>query len=145
MVWWTTDFGMWMRGKKIFNDLIRPWQLKGWGRLKVEKIWGVKIRNVASFESDMSMQIPGWRCQVGSWVCESQMWSTSGLELELSAYRTEGQRTGLPWWSSCWESACQGRGHGFSSWSGKLPHAVEQLSPYNTVNEACVPRACVPQ
>ena len=88
----------------------------------------MKIRNFASFESDMSMQIPRWRYQVGSWVCESQMQSTSGLELELS-YRTESQWTGLPWWSSCYESACQGRGHGFSSWSGKLPHAVEQLSP----------------
>ena len=25
--------------------------------------------------------------------------------------------------------ACQGRGHGFEPWSGKIPHAAEQLSP----------------
>ena len=36
---------------------------------------------------------------------------------------------GLPWWRSGWESACQCRGHGFEPWSGKIPHAVEQLSP----------------
>ena len=25
------------------------------------------------------------------------------------------------------ESACRCRGHGFESWSGKIPHAAEQL------------------
>ena len=27
------------------------------------------------------------------------------------------------------ESACQCRGHGFEPWSGKIPHAAEQLDP----------------
>ena len=27
------------------------------------------------------------------------------------------------------ESACQCGGHGFEPWSGKIPHAVEQLRP----------------
>ena len=36
---------------------------------------------------------------------------------------------GLPWWHSGWESACQCRGHGFEPWSGKIPHATEQLGP----------------
>ena len=27
------------------------------------------------------------------------------------------------------ENACQCRGHGFEPWSGKIPHAVEQLGP----------------
>ena len=31
-------------------------------------------------------------------------------------------------WSSGWEFACQCRAHGFDHWSGKIPHAVEQLS-----------------
>ena len=34
---------------------------------------------------------------------------------------------GLPWWHSGWESACQCRGHEFEPWSGKIPHAAEQL------------------
>ena len=27
------------------------------------------------------------------------------------------------------KSACQCRGHGFEPWSGKIPHAAEQLGP----------------
>ena len=42
---------------------------------------------------------------------------------------------GLPWWRSGWESACQCRGHGVEPWSGKIPHAAEQLSPWATTTE----------
>ena len=42
---------------------------------------------------------------------------------------------GLPWWRSSWESACQCRGHGFEPWSGKIPHAAEQLGPWATTTE----------
>ena len=42
---------------------------------------------------------------------------------------------GLPWWRSGWESVCQCRGHGFKPWSGKIPHAAEQLSPWATITE----------
>ena len=42
---------------------------------------------------------------------------------------------GLPWWRSGWESACQCRGHGFGPWSGKIPHAAEQLDPWATTTE----------
>ena len=42
---------------------------------------------------------------------------------------------GLPWWLRGKESACQCRRHGFDPWSGKVPHALEQLSPCAT---ACV-------
>ena len=34
-----------------------------------------------------------------------------------------------------WESACQRRGHGFEPWSGKIPHAAEQLGPWATTTE----------
>ena len=43
--------------------------------------------------------------------------------------------TGLPWWLSGWGSACQCRGHGFEPWSGKIPHAAEQLGPWATTTE----------
>ena len=43
--------------------------------------------------------------------------------------------SGLPWWRSGWESACQCRGHGFEPWSGKIPHATERLGPWATVTE----------
>ena len=42
---------------------------------------------------------------------------------------------GLTWWRSGWESACQCRGHRFDPWSGKIPHAAEQLSPCATTTE----------
>ena len=42
---------------------------------------------------------------------------------------------GLPWWCSGWESACQFRGHGLEPWSGKIPHAAEQLGPWATTTE----------
>ena len=42
---------------------------------------------------------------------------------------------GLPWWHSGWESACRCRGHGFEPWSGRIPHAAEQLSPWATIAE----------
>ena len=42
---------------------------------------------------------------------------------------------GLPWWRSGWESACQCRAHGFEPWSGKIPHAAEQLGPWATTTE----------
>ena len=42
---------------------------------------------------------------------------------------------GLPWWHNGWESACQCRGHSFEPWSGKIPHAAEQLGPWATTTE----------
>ena len=42
---------------------------------------------------------------------------------------------GLPWWRSGWESACQCRGHGLEPWSGRIPHASEQQSPWATTTE----------
>ena len=45
------------------------------------------------------------------------------------------QFLGLPWWRSGWESACQCRGYGFKPWSGKIPRAAEQLSPWATTTE----------
>ena len=42
---------------------------------------------------------------------------------------------GLSRWFSGWESTCQCRGYGFDPWSGKIPHAVEQLSPWATTTE----------
>ena len=45
---------------------------------------------------------------------------------------------GLPLWSSGEESACQDREPGFDPWSGKIPHASEQLSPGVMTTEAHV-------
>ena len=49
--------------------------------------------------------------------------------------RSKNEQKGLPWWRSGWESACQCRGRGFEPWSGKIPHAAEQLGPWATTTE----------
>ena len=45
-------------------------------------------------------------------------------------HRSRFNTFGLPWWCSGWESACQCRRHGLEPWSGKIPHAAEQLGPW---------------
>ena len=50
-------------------------------------------------------------------------------------YDTVKEYPGLPWWCSGWGSACQCRGHGFKPWSGRIPHAAEQLGPWATATE----------
>ena len=55
--------------------------------------------------------------------------------ISLSAMWGYSKKAGLPWWRSGWESACQCRGHGFEPWSGKIPHAMEQLGPWATTTE----------
>ena len=42
---------------------------------------------------------------------------------------------GLPWRRSGWESACWCGGRGFGPWSGRIPHAAEQLGPWATAAE----------
>ena len=51
--------------------------------------------------------------------------------------KERGKKTslGLPWWRIGWESACHCRRHGFEPWSGKIPHAAEQLGPWATTTE----------
>ena len=63
-------------------------------------------------------------------------------EMGRSPYRRETKNSfpikfcrGLRWWRSGWESACQCRGHGFEPWSGRIPHAAEQLGPWVTTTE----------
>ena len=61
----------------------------------------------------------------------------------LPAHSKDGERfvelkkkgSGLPWWCRGWDSTCQCRRHGFDPWSGKIPHAAEQLSLCATITE----------
>ena len=57
------------------------------------------------------------------------------IEIKNNIKKLVKPRAGLPWWCSGWESACQCRGHGFDPWSGKIPHATEQLGPWATTTE----------
>ena len=62
-------------------------------------------------------------------------WSQTLLTNEEAGPCDQESLSGLPWWCSGWESACQCRRHGFKPWSGKIPHAAEQLGPWTTTTE----------
>ena len=66
--------------------------------------------------------------KVSGWNNEDLLYSTGNCIQNIVI-------TGLPWWRSGWESACQCRGHGFGPWSGGIPHAAERLGPWATVAE----------
>ena len=61
-------------------------------------------------------------------------WKCKGTVLFQQEYLFK-KLTELPWWRSGCESACQCRGHGFEPWSGRIPHAAEQLGPWATTTE----------
>ena len=47
-------------------------------------------------------------------------------------YNRSVRTDGLPCWLSGKEVTCQCRRHGFDPWSGKISHAMKQLSPWTT-------------
>ena len=57
------------------------------------------------------------------------------LKLKVLKYSSKNPTIGCHWWLSGKEFACQYRGHVFDPWSGKIPHAMEQLSPWATTIE----------
>ena len=68
---------------------------------------------------------------MGEWI--NKLWLIHTMKWYIAIKRKE--LLGLPWWRSGWESACQRRGHGFEPWSGKIPHAAEQLGLWATTTE----------
>ena len=52
--------------------------------------------------------------------------------LVLSERTQLKESPGHPWWCSGLKCTCQCRRHGFNLWSGKIPHAMERLSPRTT-------------
>ena len=71
-----------------------------------------------------------------SWECRMMFCSHSGGQcLAL---------TGLPWWSSGSEFACQCGGHGFNTWSGKNPTCHWTPQPVHHNSWACTTQALRP-
>ena len=69
-------------------------------------------------------------------VCHREL-SKSEREKQISYHIVYMQNpendVGCPWWSRGYESAWQGRERGVDPWSGRIPHAAEQLSPCATL------------
>ena len=116
-----------MLGTQLIHEAKVPdWKLatKGAGKSRV-----LNIQLLASHE--------GWHLwnflQISEEVRPDRQKEGPGSSLAVQWLRI--RLPGLPWWRSGWESACQCRGHGFEPWSGKIPHAVEQLGPWATITE----------
>ena len=66
-------------------------------------------------------------------------WLQIQKEIHIAATDLFGNRRkaiwGLPWRLSSKESACQYKEHESHPWSGKIPHAMEQLNPCATTIE----------
>ena len=78
---------------------------------------------------------PRWRGLLKLWILDEYFnFITSKLKPRTRPYFKK-KLLGFPWWRSGRESACQCRGHGFEPWSGKIPHAAEQLGPWATTTE----------
>ena len=70
------------------------------------------------------------------YVIEPQVkWMIRWLEMIGQRYSSIRSRIGLPWGFRSKEPACQCRRHKFDPWSGKIPHATEQLCPWATTTE----------
>ena len=53
----------------------------------------------------------------------------------LQLYASKVDNSGASLVAQWLRSACQCRGRGFEPWSGKIPHAAEQLGPWATATE----------
>ena len=81
----------------------------------------------------------GWGHMVKSLIGPSKELNC-GVSVAGGPWRILGKTTVLSNWflwgtslvASGWESTCQCRGHGFYPWSGKMPQALEPLSPCAT-------------
>ena len=94
------------------------------------------INKNREFPGGLVVKILGFHCRGPSSI------PGRGTEILQAAWRGKKQKqnktekqVGASLVHSGWESACQCRGHGFEPWSGKIPHATEQLSPCATTTE----------
>ena len=69
--------------------------------------------------------------------CAKQLNRTGENHPASLALSLKSQLLGLPWWLQEEESACRCRRHGSDSWSGRIPHAAEQLSPCAMAKSLC--------
>ena len=102
------------------------WLLVSTSHLKKSRFWAHQWSEWAALHSE-------WDLQPHTFSIELHLrWATLA---QGSPSAVKKIKRGLPWWRSGWESACQCRGHGIEPWSGKIPHAAEQLSPCATTTE----------
>ena len=77
----------------------------------------------------------GHKSKATSGVQHLQMYRQAPGDHLASITSLSKKQNKLPWWLSGKESTCQSWRHEFDPWPGKIPHAVEQLSPWATTIE----------
>ena len=87
------------------------------------------LRALGTWQSRrVTKYLPSWSLNYsGEWQKANQQTLMSGGD--------KCYNEGLPWWLSGKESSCRYRRYMFDSWSGKIPHAAEQLSPRAKTSE----------
>ena len=88
---------------------------------------------LSSIQYTPNLTLGGGATIENKFICKSTF--TMKLNSVFESYFKKQPNIGLPWWLSDKESACQCRRHRFDPWSGKIPHAMEQLSPCATTTE----------
>ena len=93
--------------------------------------------------------VPGpWNCHVvrrlkppGEAACDCSNWWVQLIDPRPLKSVNRSMILGLSCWLSGKECTCQCWRHRFDPWSGKIPHAAEQLSLCTTTTEPMYPRA----
>ena len=97
-------------------------------------------KEMATHSSVLAWRIPGTAEPGGLPSMGSHRVGHDWSDLAAATVDTERKwKRGLPWWLCGTESACQCRRHRLDPWSGKIPHATEQLNPCVTIIE---PKLC---
>ena len=108
-----------------------PWEVWLWKWFIVGSLWPLTVCQFPLFLTSYFLCV--FLLSVNSTMLEGRL-----KKIQTFIILNNTFNIGLPWWRSGWESACQCRGHGFEPWSGKIPHAAEQLAPWVTITEpAC--------
>ena len=87
-------------------------------------LWTLKVKSKNSMNNSMYTNLT---TQV--------KWINSLKHNQSKLTQEDMNNLALPWWRSGWEPACRCGGCGFEPWSGRIPHAAEQLGPWATAAE----------
>ena len=109
------------------------------GTLEIEqRMWCSLLPSGCSQANHQAMAVPRVTWEVSKAEVEHRGQAADVILLSrrlAGGSGTSKRSQGLPWWLSGKESACQCRRHGFNPWSGKIPRARGQQSPFSMTTE----------
>ena len=108
----------------------------GLGQADWNTLWilGVKSLEESSTQIEMTDEVKGdgWALERKGKIKGTRVWEVycvSPNQRTFNEKRAASRISGLPWWLSGKESACQCRRHRFNPWSRKIPRAGGQHMP----------------